>query len=221
MLLIYLLILIIAIPILFLNIILLIQLVVRFIEKVFHHHHIAPPFIGPLLDSDTRRKLQPPKKIIERSGIKKGMKVLELGCGSGAYTTFLAKAVGEEGTVYALDTQEDMLNQLRKKLSLSENKDIKNVKIIQANAYNLPFKDDSFDLVCVISVLSEIYDRERALKEVRRVLKPKGILAVTELFLDVDYPFKSTTIKFGKKAGFKLDKVLGSFWHYTVRFIKP
>ena len=181
----------------------------------------APAFIGHLLDSGYRRRIQPPAQFIERSGIKKGMRVLDLGCGSGAFTPFVARAVGEKGKVYALDIQADMLKQLERKLAKHENKDIRNIKVIEGNAYELPFDDGSLDLVYMVTVLQEIPDRNRALHEVKRVLKAGGILAVTELFPDPDYPWKSTTIKLCERNGFVVDEVSGNFFNYTVRFKKP
>ena len=191
----------------------------KVVRKMFRFP--APAFIGRLLDSGYRRRIQPPSQLIERSGIKRGMHVLDLGCGPGAFTPFVARAVGERGRVYALDIQPRMLEQLRNKLSKAENKDIKNIKLIEGNAYELPFDDSSLDLVYMVTVLQEIPDRNRALHEVKRVLKPGGFLAVTELFPDPDYPWKSTTIKLGKEAGFVLDEVSGNFFNYTVRFKKP
>jgi ubiquinone/menaquinone biosynthesis C-methylase UbiE len=193
--------------------------VAKIVRKLVHFP--APAFIGHLLDSGYRRRIQPPAQLIERSGIKKGMQVLDLGCGSGAFTTFLARAVGQKGKVYALDIQADMLKQLKRKLSKPENKDIRNIKLIEGNAYELPFEDGSLDLVNMVTVLQEIPDRSRALHEVKRVLKPGGLFAVTELFPDPDYPWKSTAIKFGEAAGFVVDKVSGNFFNYTVRFKKP
>ena len=190
----------------------------KLIRKLIHFP--APAFIGRLLDSNYRRKIQPPDKIIQRSGIKEGMNVLEVGCGSGAFTTFVARTVGKKGKVYALDIQPDMLKQLENKLAKPENKDIQNIKLIEGNAYELPFDDNSLNGVYMITVLQEIPDRDRALQQVNRVLKPGGILSVTELFPDPDYPWKSTTVKLGNRAGFITDEVSGNFWNYTVRFKK-
>ena len=191
----------------------------KLVRKLYHFP--APAFIGRLLDSGYRRRVQPPAQLIERSGIKRGMRVLDLGCGPGAFTPFVARAVGEKGKVYALDIQPKMLEQIRNKLSKPENKNIKNIKLIEGNAYELPFDDSSLDLVYMVTVLQEIPDRNRALHEVKRVLKRGGFLAVTELFPDPDYPWKSTTIKLGKEASFVLDEVSGNFFNYTVRFKKP
>ena len=191
----------------------------RIIRKL--HHLPAPAYLGRFLDTDRRRWLQPPSKLIERSGIKPGMTVMDLGCGSGAFTPFVAKAVGKQGKVYAVDIQPAMLKQLERKLAKPENQDITNIELRQADAYELPFEDVYLDLVYMVTVLPEIPDRGRALREIKRVLKPGGILAVTEFFPDPDYPWRSTTIKICQCEGFVMDGNFGNLWNYTVRFTKP
>ena len=195
------------------------QIIIRIFRKLFHFP--APAFFGRILDSNYRKMVQPPAKLIERSGIKQGMKVLDLGCGSGAFTVDTARGVGENGKVYALDVEPKMLKQLEKKLAKPENQDIKNIETINKSAYELPFDDNFLDVVYMVTVLREIPDKQRALKEVIRVLKPGGILAVTELLPDPDYVFKSQTIKLVGRTGFTLDKASGNLWNYTARFKKP
>ncbi len=199
--------------------IILYLVLIRIFKKLYHFP--APAFIGRFLDSDVRRWAQSPAKMIERSGIKPGMTVLDLGCGSGAFTPFVAMVVGERGRVYAVDIQPAMLKQLEGKLARPENRGIKNIELRQASAYGLPFEDGSLDLVYMVTVLQEIPDRGRALREIKRVLKPGGILAVTEFLPDPDYPLRSTTIKIGQGEGLVLDDNLGNLWNYTVRFKKP
>jgi len=194
-------------------------LIARFLRKLLHAP--APPIIGRGLDSNFRRWMQPAEKVVARSGIRNGMTVLDLGCGSGAYTTFFARAAGEIGKVYAIDLQPKMLAQLARKLLKPENADIHNIEFKEADAYHLPFENDFFDAVCMVTVLPEIPDKHKALSEVLRVLKPGGFLAVTEFFPDPDYPWRSTTIKLGTREGFILDASEGNFWNYTVRFKKP
>ena len=194
------------------------QVLIRVIRKLYHFP--APAFIGRGLDSNIRRWVQPPGKLIERSGIKSGMMVMDLGCGSGAFTPFVARVVGEQGKVYAVDIQPAMLRQLEHKLARPENQDIKNIEMKQASVHELPLEDGTVDLVYMVAVLQEIPDRSRALREISRVLKPGGNLAVTEFLPDPDYPWRSTVIKICQREGFVLDDTRGNLWNYTVRFRK-
>jgi ubiquinone/menaquinone biosynthesis C-methylase UbiE len=181
----------------------------------------APPIVGRLLDSDVRRRLQPPEHVIQRGGIRPGMRVLELGCGSGAYTTLVARAVGPTGWLYALDLQAGMLRQLVAKLRRPEHADLANVSLIRGNAHHLPFATGSLDLVYMVTVLPEVPDGLQALREVRRVLKPGGTLAVVEFLPDPDYPLPSTTVRMGEAVGLVSEGVAGNLWSYTARFIAP
>ena len=142
------------------------QIAFRLVKRYFKIP--APAFMGRLLDSDYRRFLQPPGLIIERSGIQAGMKVLEIGPGSGAYTPFVARVVGDQGKLYALDIQADMLAQLQAKLERPENEDLHNIQLFNRSAYDLPFEFSSLDLVYMITVFQEIPDKPRTLKEIMR-----------------------------------------------------
>lgn len=190
----------------------------RIIDK--RHRSPVPPFVGRFLDSSLRRCVQGPATVIRRSGVEHGMTVLDLGCGSGAFTTLLARVVGEQGKVYAVDLQAGMLDQLKRKLARAENLGINNVTIRLASAYELPFEDDFFDLVFMVAALQEMFDRGRALREARRVLKPGGILAVSEFMPDTDYPLCSTTIGLVQQEGFVVESNSGNPWNYTVKFRK-
>jgi ubiquinone/menaquinone biosynthesis C-methylase UbiE len=199
--------------------IVLILVIVRVYLKL--HSQPAPPIIGPFLNSPLRHLVQPSARVIERSGVKPGMTILDLGCGSGAFTLPAARMVGERGKVYALDIQPAMLRQLERRLATAGNHDIGNVELKQASAYELPLADESLDLVMSVAAFQEIPDKPRALREVKRVLKRGGILALTEFLPDPDYPLASTIRKEGEAAGFVFDTRLGNFWDYTVRFKKP
>lgn len=195
------------------------QVLFRIVRKFLHFP--APAFMGRFLNSRVRKAMQPPFLVISRSGIKYGMKVLEIGSGSGAFTFQAAKAAGKTGTVNALDIQPDMLKQLERKMKKRENKGLKNIKPVLGNAYELPFGNGSLDLVFMVTVLQEIPDKKKALAEIMRVLKPGGILAVTEFLPDPDYPRSITTVKQVTREGFKFDKLEGGVWNYTARFVKP
>jgi len=188
-------------------------------------HRFQPPFIASIIEvrviaSEFRRKLQPEKKIVEWSGIKPGMTVLELGCGSGVYTIALARAVGNQGKLYVVDMQQAMIDRLKRRLAKPEYSEFTNIEIRLANAYDLPFTNESIDLVVMVGVLPEIPNKDRALKEINSILKPDGILAISENLIDPDYPLRRTTKKYCRRGGFVLLNTSGSFFNYTMQFRK-
>ncbi len=100
---------------------------------------------------------------------KKGDKVLDLGCGNGRFCQFL------KGTDYTgADISSGLIKEAKKRHPKLE--------FIEADALNLPFSDNSFDVVLSIAVLHHIPSKElriRFLKEARRVLKEKGKIIIT------------------------------------------
>jgi len=204
----------------FLGLLLLSQIISRILVKYFNYSPPVSPFTGPILDSRVRALIQPPSQVIKRSGIKKSMKVLDIGCGGGMFTLYAARRVSKDGLVYALDIQQEMLDQLKAKLASFNDRDSGTVIPLQGSAVNLPVKSSSLDLVYIISTLQEIADRQKSLHEIKRVLKPGGVLAISETALDIDYFLKSTVIRICSKAGFVLDSVEGNFFSYTIRFTR-
>lgn len=203
----------------FFTLFVLYQVILRVVRRKWHFP--APSFISIFLDSPIRKKMQPPALVLERSGLKKGMKVLEIGCGNGAFIPDAARMVGELGQVHALDVQPEMLELLKLKLEQPENEDIHNVILHQNDALELPFENNSLDLVYAAAALFEIPDVPTVLQEIRRVLKPHGILAVSELLVDPDYHLEHEVIRIGTRAGFQYHTSAGNVFHYTVQFKKP
>jgi ubiquinone/menaquinone biosynthesis C-methylase UbiE len=192
------------------------QVFIRVVRRYWHFP--APTLIAPFLTSKARRFLQPTQRVLQRSGIKKGMTVLEVGCGNGAYIPTAARMVGPKGTVHALDVQPEMLLLLEKELNKEEHLDIANVVLHQADALKLPFENEQFDVVFMVAALSEIPDVPKALKEVKRVLKPDGCFSVTEFLPDPDYRLEHEIIRSGTKHGFVYETSEGNLIDYTVRF---
>ena len=121
--------------------------------------------------------------------------------------------------MYGLDIAEDMLARCRKYLMRFESELQRRLELLQKSAYELPFEDGSLDVVYMVAALMEIPDPQRCLREVKRVLKPGGVLAVTEFLVDPDYPGRKATIHCVEQVGFRVDVVEGDAWNYTVRFI--
>jgi ubiquinone/menaquinone biosynthesis C-methylase UbiE len=123
--------------------------------------------------------------------------------------------VGPEGQIIAVDIQPEMIAQVERQVRGAR---LTNVETHIASAYDLPLDDDSIDRAFLITVLPEIPDQARALAELRRVLKPGGVLSITEEFLDPDYLFEFETIRRAETAGFSLEQRFGNLWLYTLNF---
>ena len=76
--------------------------------------HVCPWWLGRILDNPIRRLIHNPEKILG-GYIKRGQTVLDIGCGSGTFTIAMARMVGENGRVIAVDVQDEMLQMVRKK----------------------------------------------------------------------------------------------------------
>ena len=194
------------------------QVLIRLIRRNWHFP--APSFITIFLNSRLRAKLQDPERLIQRSGIKPGDHVLEIGCGGGFFLPYAAQAVGAEGHVYGLDIAEDMLEKSIDHLAKTPAHIREHVELMLRSAYDLPFEDASLDVVYLVAALMEIPDPQRCLLEAHRVLKPKGVLAVSEFMPDPDYPSRRVTIRTAENAGFAVEAQEGSAWAYTIRFRK-
>jgi ubiquinone/menaquinone biosynthesis C-methylase UbiE len=118
----------------------------------------------------------------------------------------------------AVDIQPQMIAAVEKK---AREAGVVNVETRVASAYDLPLEDESVDRAFLVTVLPEIPDRYQALVEVIRVLKPGGVLSITEEFLDPDYPIARTTIRLAREAGFRLVERHGNWLVYTLNFQKP
>jgi ubiquinone/menaquinone biosynthesis C-methylase UbiE len=108
--------------------------------------------------------------------LRAGMRVLDLGCGPGSITLGLAEAVAP-GEVVGVDFQPAQVAQAQ---ALSAARGVMNVRFEVADVYRLPFPDGSFDAVFAHAVLMHLREPVRALVEVRRVLRPGGIVGVRD-----------------------------------------
>ncbi len=188
------------------------------VRLVKHFIHLpSPPFVVSQLNNPIRRKFLSPKRVIDCFGIREGMKILEVGPGSGFFTFELAKYVGQPGHVYAVDIEPKMIRLLEKRIKREK---IENITAKTASAYEIPLPNNSVDFVFMGGVLGEIPDKQKALGEMKRVLKEGGFLAVMECMIDPDYPRRKTVTGWFEHAGCELAGSYGGAFLYTLTF-KP
>ena len=115
---------------------------------------------------------------IEMSAVRAGHKVLDIAGGTGDLAAKFAARVGPEGTVVLADINDSMLRVGRDRLL--DRGIVENVRFAQADAQQLPFPDNSFDLVSIAFGLRNVTDKDLALRSMLRVLKPGGRLLILE-----------------------------------------
>lgn len=157
--------------------------------------------------------------IVENLKVQPGMVVLDAGCGPGRVTIPLAKAVGTQGKVVAVDIQAEMLARAEKKAK-AEN--LTNIHYVQTGLGENKLDKNYFDRVVLVTVLGEIPNREAALQEIFSVLKPGGFLSITETIFDPShYQSMQTVLKLAHAIGFQDINRLGNFVAYTLHLQKP
>lgn len=114
--------------------------------------------------------------ILKTAGDIKGKKVLDLGCGDGVLTYFLAKAGAR---VTGVDNDETGLQYANEKLSEFNKAKNLTYTFVNASVYDLPFEADTFDVVVNCEVIEHLPEPERMLREMKRVLKPQGRVVIT------------------------------------------
>ncbi len=125
-----------------------------------------------------------------------GTKILEVSFGSGYLMT--KYGAGNKYEITGIDYNEKMIELTKKKMAIKKI----SAKIMQANVEELPFPDNSFDTVINTMAFTGYPNGDKAMSELKRVLKPKGKL----LMVDFDYPedrniFGYLSIKFWEKLG--------------------
>ena len=116
------------------------------------------------------------RNTIEHLQLAPGARVLDVCCGSGASALAAAEIVGPTGAVIGVDLAENLLQLARAKAT---QRGLTNVEFQRGDLTNLRFADGAFDAVVCVFGIFFVPDMEAALRELRRVLRPRGRIAIT------------------------------------------
>ena len=113
-----------------------------------------------------------PRKNIEQLGLTPGMKVADLGAGSGFYTYAAAFTVGDGGRVYAVDIQKDLLSKIKNEGAKQHLFNIETIWGDLEKVGGTRLQEHLLDAAIVSNVLFQIENKENFFKELERILKP-------------------------------------------------
>jgi ubiquinone/menaquinone biosynthesis C-methylase UbiE len=159
----------------------------------------------PIITPDRLRSVLDPRP---------GERLLEIGPGTGYYTLDMAQWVGADGRVEIFDLQQEFLDHV---IARAAERGLENVAPTQGDATALPYGDASVDAVVLTAVLGEIPDPGAALREIRRVLKPRGRLVVGELFGDPHFTTRASLERQASEAGLAFETHSGNWFAYFAR----
>jgi SAM-dependent methyltransferase len=139
-----------------------------------------PRFFVNLLDATRARLLErartSPEEFFVPLALRPGLKVLDVGCGTGDFLRLLAPIVSP-GTAVGVDLSETMIAEACQRSA--ENVD--NLSFRVGSVLDLPFPAASFDRVLATQLLLHVPDPLKALVEIKRVLAPSGVVSITEI----------------------------------------
>jgi ubiquinone/menaquinone biosynthesis C-methylase UbiE len=188
----------------------------RNVLKRLSGHGIYPYEMAFLLDNPIRKIILPPNKLVDRLNLKDNSGVLEIGSGPGYFVIETARRI-PNGHLFSFDIQIEMLIKSKQKL-LKTN--LNNVFAVGGNATALPFRNNIFDVVFLVTVLGEVSETKKCLTSINHVLRPGGTLSITEMKGDPDLLNEKEVKEIAIRSGFQLSEKFSSFKGYTLNFIK-
>lgn len=200
---------------LFLSILVLLNLLWRWASR--YRSLPCPTWLAGGLESSLMDKIAGTQVTLDRLGLQPGQRVLEVGPGPGRLLIPAARRVLPGGEVVGLDIQPGMLERLKARAAQAG---VTNLTTILGDAEQPNVPPERFDVIYLCTVLGEIPDREAALRQCYRALKPGGLLSITEIFPDPHYQSRATVQRLAEAAGFRLREMYGRWYFFTANFIK-
>jgi ubiquinone/menaquinone biosynthesis C-methylase UbiE len=146
------------------------------------------------------------------------MRVLDAGCGPGRLTIPVAKEIGSQGSVVALDIQDGMLQRAQAKAQAAQ---LTNIQFVRGGLGEGKLDYAQFDRALLVTVLGEIPNQLAALKEIFNALKPGGLLSVTEIIFDNHFQSRSTVLRLAGTAGFREKMFFGNRIAFILHLERP
>lgn len=163
------------------------------------NRHVCPWWGGYFIDNWFRRWLHDPERILSPY-VRPGMTVMDFGCGMGMFAITLARLVGDQGQVIAIDLQQKMLDVLLKRAT--QQTVAERIRTHRCEADSMGF-NAPIEFALAFYSVHEVPDQRRLLSEICACLRPKGRLLVAEPIRHVPAKDFETMVSFAKEIGFE------------------
>ena len=121
-----------------------------------------------------------PAEVLDKFDLQEGMKVADFGCGSGYFTLLVARKVGKNGMVYAIDIVDSALDSVRSTAKIYSLLNIETIRGDLEREKGSTLPDKSVDVVLIANILFQAKDRRGVINEAKRVAKEKGKVVIIE-----------------------------------------
>ena len=172
------------------------------------------------LAQSRRDRRDQPEKLLDIAGVKPEMSVGEAGAGSGYFTFYISRRVGDRGKVYANDIDESSLQNLKDRC---EREGAENIETVLGETADPCFPVSDLDMVTMLYAFHDFTEKEQWLRNVKKYMKEDASLVIFDGQDSHTGLNRAVVFNLGKKTGFELLKhehLHNGIWVYVLRIIK-
>lgn len=166
-------------------------------------HRVCPWWLGYFLASPLRKWWQDPKEILAPF-VREGQRILEPGPGMGFFTLELARLVGPQGKVIAIDLQSKMIDSLKRRVAKAGFADRVDARVVSADSLATDDLNASIDFILAFAMVHEMPDAAKFFREVATTARIGATLLLVEPRGHVKDAMFQDELKLAAEAGFQL-----------------
>ena len=162
--------------------------------------HVCPWWLAYTFDNPIRKLFQEPRKILAPY-VKKGMRVMDVGCGMGFFSIGMAKLIGDKGRVFSVDLQSKMLETTARRARRAGVD--QRIELHQCTSDHLGIEED-VDFILAFYMAHEVNDQSDFFRQLQSCLRPDGRILIAEPRFHVSRADFRKTIEIARSQGLQV-----------------